>query len=78
MLGELIADPLSHAFGMDMKQRLDRFFVATNGDNSEAVSDDMNMAMMASMLLRNVLTFGLISEDKLNTQLDKLLHSNFS
>ena len=71
-LGELISDPRSRDFGLEMKRRLDAFFGAGNGDSDEAVSDDMSMAMVASMPLRNVLTFGLVSKDELSARLDEL------
>ena len=71
-LGELISDPRSRDFGLEMKRRLDAFFGAGNGDSDEAVSDDMSMAVVASMPLRNVLTFGLISKEELSARLDEL------
>ena len=70
--GELISDPRSRDFGLEMKRRLDAFFGAGNGDSDEAVSDDMSMAVVASMPLRNVLTFGLISKEELSARLDEL------
>ena len=71
-LGELISDPRSRDFGLEMKRRPDAFFGAGNDNSDEAVSDDMSMAMVASMPLRNVLTFGLVSKDELSARLDEL------
>ena len=91
-LGELITDPRTRSFGLDLKDRMDRFFggmdgkeeaspesegesaesITSSDDEKEdtAVSDEMSLAIVGSMPIRNVLTFGLIDKDELIEKLE--------
>ncbi|MDE6921158.1 MAG: glycoside hydrolase family 3 C-terminal domain-containing protein [Lachnospiraceae bacterium] len=78
-LGELLSDERTIPFGLDFKNRMDAFFGAPtdtpdidSSSSKEAISDAMNNAMIASMPLRNVLTFGLVSKEDLQKILDKI------
>ncbi len=77
-LGELLSDERTIPFGLDFKKRMDAFFGAPDipdidsSSSKEAISDAMNNAMVASMPLRNVLTFGLIDKEELQKMLDEI------
>ncbi len=77
-LGELLSDERTISFGLEFKKRMDAFFGAPDipdidsSSSKEAISDAMNNAMIASMPLRNVLTFGLIDKEELQKMLDEM------
>jgi len=78
-LGELLSDERTLPFGLDFKNRMDAFFFGApdipdidNTSSKEAISDAMSNAMVASMPLRNVLTFGLIDKEELQKVLDEI------
>ncbi len=77
-LGELLSDPRTERFGLEFKNRMDQLFGSgsekdeQNENADKAVSDDMSMAMIASMPIRNVLNFGLYSKDEFDKLLNEL------
>ncbi len=74
-IGQLKADPRTREFGIRINHLMDvHFGVAddTHPDNG-AFSDDMGDAMAASMPLRNVLSFGIMSKAELQQKLDELM-----
>ncbi len=71
-IGELKADPRTKAYGIQINKMMDSFFGL--GDDA-AVSEDMGNAMANSMPLRNVLSFGIMSQDKIEQDLKKLMES---
>ncbi len=78
-LGELLSDERTIPFGLEFKNRMDAFFGAPadvpdidHSSSKEAISDAMNNAMIASMPLRNVLTFGLVGKEELQKMLNKI------
>ena len=77
-LGELLSDERTRALGKELKGKMDAFFCGLDGetdestDGDEAVSDDMGDAMVFSMPIRNVVSFGLCDKEELLKQLDEL------
>ena len=77
-LGELLSDERTRALGKELKGKMDAFFGGLDGetdestDGDEAVSDDMGDAMVFSMPIRNVVSFGLCDKEELLKQLDEL------
>lgn len=77
-LGELLSDERTIPFGLEFKSRMDAFFGAPDipdidsSSSREAISDAMNNAMIASMPLRNVMTFGLYDKEELQKIIDQL------
>lgn len=72
-LGELMADERSCGFGKEMKRKMDSIFQEEDKPaNDEAVKDEMADAVVNSMPIRNVLTFGLITKEELEEKLQEL------
>lgn len=78
-LGELLSDERTKALGLEFKKRMDTFFGAPaisdeeeSSSAKEAISDEMNNAMVASMPLRNVVTFGLLGREELENLLNEM------
>lgn len=77
-LGELLSDERTIPFGLEFKSHMDAFFGAPDipdidsSSSREAISDAMNNAMIASMPLRNVMTFGLYDKEELQKIIDQL------
>lgn len=68
-LGELLADKRTAEYAADFKKQLDEIFGASSsqeqGDGDVAISDEMNNAMVASMPLRNVVSYGMCGKKEL-------------
>ncbi len=79
-LGELLTDKRTVKYALEFKKRMDILFGAQNIsnddseniDSKEAVSDAMSDAIIASMPLRNVVTFGLFGKEELQTMIDEM------
>lgn len=78
-LGELLADERTAKYAMKFKNCMGAFFGASetsdpadNAQQDRAVSDDMTNAMVASMPLRNVATFGLFSKEELDAVINEI------
>ncbi len=68
-LGELLADKRTAEYAADFKKQLDEIFGASSsqeqGNGDVAISDEMNNAMIASMPLRNVVSYGMCGKKEL-------------
>lgn len=77
-LGELLSDERTIPFGLEFKKRMDAFFDTPDipdidsSSSKEAISDAMNNAMVASMPLRNLISFGLINKEELQKMMDEI------
>ena len=79
-LGELLTDKRTVKYALEFKKRMDILFGAQNIsnddseniDSKEAVSDAMSDAIVASMPLRNVVTFGLFGKEELQAMIDEM------
>ncbi len=73
--GELLSDLRTREYGLTMKKKMDVFFGAAEETeetdvSEEAVSDAMSDAIAASMPLRNVITFGLCTQEEIMETLE--------
>lgn len=74
-LGELLADERTSEYAMNFKKQLENIFGTSSGNNENediAISDEMNFAMIASMPLRNVVSYGLCSKATLIDMIDQI------
>ena len=75
-LGELLSDERTASLALDFKHRMDAHF-GVSGESSdsesakEAISDEMENSMIASMPLRNLLSFGICSKEDLEEMINK-------
>ncbi len=80
-LGELLADKRTAPCIEGLKNRMGEFFGASadkaKEDGDTAISDAMNNAMVASMPLRNLASFGLCTKDELQALIDELGTGHF-
>lgn len=80
-LGELLADKRTAPCIEGLKNRMGEFFGASadkaKEDGDTAISDAMNNAMVASMPLRNLVSFGLCTKDELQALIDELGTGHF-
>lgn len=74
-LGELFADERTREYGLFLKKKMDNFFNGSSDEANEAISDEMNTAMVASMPIRNVVSFGLCSKEEVLEGLNKLIEA---
>lgn len=75
-LGELLSDERTAPLALDFKRRMDAHFGVSDETSDsetakEAISDEMNNSMIASMPLRNLLSFGLCSKEDLEKMINK-------
>lgn len=80
-LGELLSNERTKAWGQEFKKRMVAFFSTSPTSDSqesssanEAISEEMNLAMAASMPLRNIVTFGLLGREELENLLNEINH----
>lgn len=66
-IGELKADERSRAFAVEIQRKMDEFF----HHGEEVPDDNMGDAIAASMPIRNILTFGLISKEDLMKKIEE-------
>ncbi len=75
-LGELLADERTANYAADIKERMLSFFGSTttdaDGSGDTAITEEMNIAMAASMPLRNIASFGLCSKEDLLAMIDEM------
>ncbi len=75
-LGELLADKRTAGYAADFKKQLDEIFGASSsqeqGDGDVAISDEMNNAMVASMPLRNVVSYGMCGKKELLDMIEEM------
>lgn len=75
-LGELLADERTAGYAADFKKQLEEIFGASSsqdqGDGDVAISDEMNNAMVASMPLRNVVSYGMCGKKELLDMIEEM------
>ena len=75
-LGELLADERTAGYAADFKKQLEDIFGASSsqdqGDGDVAISDEMNNAMVASMPLRNVVSYGMCGKKELLEMIEEM------
>lgn len=74
-LGELFSDERTKEYGYSLKKKMDHFFNGSSDEANRAISDEMNAAMVASMPIRNVVSFGLCSKEEVLEGLNKLIEA---
>lgn len=74
-LGELFSDERTREYGQFLKNKMDNFFHGSSDEANEAITDEMNNAMVASMPVRNVVSFGLCSKEEVLDGLNKLIEA---
>lgn len=74
-LGELLSDDRTKEYGQFLKNKMDHFFNGSSDEANEAITDEMNNAMVASMPIRNVVSFGLCSKEEVLDGLNKLIEA---
>lgn len=74
-LGELFSDERTREYGQFLKNKMDHFFNGSSDEANEAITDEMNNAMVASMPVRNVVSFGLCSKEEVLDGLNKLIEA---
>lgn len=75
-LGDLMSDSRSRSFGLSLKKKLDIFFGVSESNtplsDDESEEDLMGNAIAASMPIRNITLFGLLSKEELQEEIDRL------
>lgn len=75
-LGKLLADERTAGYAADFKKQLEEIFGASSsqdqGDGDVAISDEMNNAMVASMPLRNVVSYGMCGKKELLDMIEEM------
>lgn len=75
-LGDLLADERTAGYAADFKKQLEDIFGASSsqdkGDGDVAISDEMNNAMIASMPLRNVVSYGMCGKKELLDMIEEM------
>lgn len=75
-LGELLADERTAGYAADFKKQLEGIFGSSSSNDAEdrdvAISDAMNNAMVASMPLRNVVSYGICGKKELLGMIDEM------
>lgn len=75
-LGELLADERTAGYAADFKKQLEEIFGASTSQDKEdgdvAISDEMNNAMVASMPLRNVVSYGMCGKKELLDMIEEM------
>lgn len=75
-LGDLLADERTAGYAADFKKQLEDIFGASSsqdqGDGDVAISDEMNNAMIASMPLRNVVSYGMCRKKELLDMIEEM------
>jgi beta-glucosidase len=69
-LGALLADERTRSYALTYQKALNKFFGGDSDASSEAITDDMNNAMAASMPLRNMASFGVASKAEVQKVID--------
>ncbi len=72
-LGELLSDERTREYGEYLKNKMSHFFNGSSEEANEAITDEMNNAIVASMPIRNVVSFGLCSKEEVLEGLNKLI-----
>ena len=74
-LGELFSDERTREYGQSLADKMTAFFGGSTEEANEAITDEMNTAMVASMPIRNVVSFGLCSKEEVVEGLNKLIEA---
>lgn len=74
-LGELFSDERTREYGQYLMNKISHFFNGSSDEANEAISDEMNNAMVTSMPIRNVVSFGLCSKEEVLDGLNKLIEA---
>ena len=74
-LGELFSDERTREYGQSLADKMAAFFGGSTEEANEAITDEMNTAMVASMPIRNVVSFGLCSKEEVVEGLNKLIEA---
>ncbi len=74
-LGELLSDERTMEYGKYLADKMTSFFSGSSDEANEAITDEMNTAMAASMPIRNVVSFGACSKEEVLEGLNKLIEA---
>lgn len=71
-LGDLLSDDRTREYGEYLTNKMSSFFHSSSEEASEAITDEMNNAMVASMPIRNVISFGICTKEEVLDGLNKI------
>lgn len=74
-LGDLLTDERTREYGKSLTDKMSAFFGGSSDEANEAITDEMNTAMVASMPVRNVISFGVCSKEEVLDGLNKLIEA---
>ena len=74
-LGELFSDERTREYGQYLADKMSSFFGGSSEEANEAITEEMNNAMVVSMPIRNVVSFGLCSKEEVMEGLNKLIEA---